>query len=149
MVSVCTYCGQVAAGSRDHVVPRHWLERASAAGMDGHTEFRVRHWIVPACRECNSAIGGRLTRTLKQRQEIARSYLRRKHKRLLAMPEWTDAELARMSPRMQENILAALSRRDAIRARLSWQMCVGLKMDEADVRELFSAALPERTGTDD
>lgn len=119
LVDVCAYCG-LPADTIDHVIPRHWLRRAQAAGMDATRVFRLRSATVPACHECNSAIGGRLFPTMRERRACAHRHIRRKYRRVLFIPDWTEAELATMSVEAQRYILTGLRQRDLARERLRW-----------------------------
>lgn len=117
---VCTYCGTV-ADSVDHVVPQHLLERAGELELDLSKVMRMRSWQVPACRECNSFLGGKLFATLKERRESAHKSIRRKYASYLRVPNWSDEELSEMGPRASDEIRAALVVRNWIRGRLAWK----------------------------
>ena len=116
---VCTYCGQI-ADSVDHVVPKHLLERAGELELDLSKIMRMRSWQVPACRECNSMLGGKLFATLRERRESAHKSIRRKYASYLRVPSWSEEELSEMGPRASDEIRAALVVRDWIRGRLAW-----------------------------
>jgi len=115
----CVYCG-IPADTIDHVVPRHLLIRAGAIGLDLSKLFLIRDWELPACRECNSAIGGQVFRTLKERRECVRRHIRRKYRNVLRIPEWTDDEIAQMGPLMQREIRAGLAQQALAKQRLAW-----------------------------
>lgn len=117
---VCVYCG-VFADSEDHVVPRHLLERAGELSVDLSKVMRMQRWVVPACRECNTMIGGRLYPTLAERRAAAHAGIRRKYASYLRVPDWSDEELDEMGPTAQREIVAAMAVRDWVRKRLAWR----------------------------
>lgn len=136
----CTYCG-LPADSVDHVVPRHLLERADAAGLDLFRVFRMQRWTVPACRECNSIIGARIFKTLAERRAAAHKGIRKKYAALLRIPDWSEDDLAEMGPRAREDIRHAIRARDGVRERLRWQ---GDK--DPDVRAVYDLAIKVARG---
>lgn len=115
----CIYCG-IPATTVDHVIPRHILERAESAEIDLGRYWHVRNKVVPACRECNSAIGGKMLTTIKERRECAHRHIRKKYKRLLGMPNWSEEELAEVSEDLKQDILESIKMRDWLRERLRW-----------------------------
>jgi hypothetical protein len=117
---VCTYCG-ILADSEDHVVPRHLLERADELGLDLSKVMRMRSWIVPSCRECNSMLGGQLFATIQERRAAAHKGIRRKYASYLRIPDWSDDELDEMGPNAQREIVAGMAIRDWVRGRLRWR----------------------------
>lgn len=116
---VCVYCG-ILADSEDHVVPRHLLSRAGELGLDLSKVMRMKQWVHPACRECNSSLGGKLFATLRERREEAHRLIRRRYASYLRTPDWSEEELSEMGPKAQAEIVAALAVRDWVRARLRW-----------------------------
>ena len=111
----CYYCGLI-ADTVDHVTPRHVLDRREALGRMA----LPRVLTVPACRECNSAIGARIFPTLADRKRFVKDWLRRRHAALLRVPDWTEAELADLGPQMERYVRTGVRHRDIVRSRLAW-----------------------------
>lgn len=91
----CVYCG-APASTFDHVPPLHYAAR----NPDCEMQFK-KH---PACSECNSALGGSILLTMKERRDYIRQYLRRKYSSYLKMPRWDEDELNEMSGKMADEI---------------------------------------------
>jgi hypothetical protein len=126
-LDVCTYCG-VLCDSVDHVVPRHLLNRAAVAGIDLQALFRLRSWVVPSCRECNSMISGKFFRTIAERREYAHSALRKKYRSELRTPDWSDRELGELSDRLRMDVIVSIAKRDIVRRRLAWRGTKGVEV---------------------
>jgi hypothetical protein len=135
-ILLCTYCG-VVCDSWDHVVPQHLLKRAGDLKLDLSGLYRMKRWIVPSCRECNSAIGGKLTKTLQDRRVIAKKHIRKKYAAYLRIPDWSDEELEEMGPDAHSDILAAIRIRDYTRERLDWTNPRHNEFDISSVMFLF------------
>lgn len=113
---VCYYCG-APADTVDHTIPRHFLERID----DPRKAFPgIRHLEVPACRECNSTLSGQLFHTLSARRECIRKHLRKKYRSYLAIPHWTEEELAEVSPELASMVRAGLETQRWVVARVRY-----------------------------
>jgi len=120
--TICHYCG-LPADSTDHVVPQSLLRAIRDSGDERllrEVSERRRKMTVTACRECNSLASAKYDDTLADRKRRVQLALRRKYKRVLAMPDWSHHELADMSELMQAWIIAGLLERDELRSRVSW-----------------------------
>lgn len=84
----CEYCGLV-ADTVDHVPPVSIRPVLVGLGLDSMYPFVV----VRACRQCNSTLGDRALWTVEQRRDYIKSWLQRRYKKYLNLPDWTDAEL--------------------------------------------------------
>lgn len=115
----CSYCG-VIANSVDHIPPRSARDGIIASGL----MMRYPFIEVPACRECNSLLNLRGGWTLCERRDYIRRQLKRRYRHSLAIPDWTDSELARMSVGMRRYISYGLIVRDFVRQRLAFAMVV-------------------------
>jgi hypothetical protein len=115
-VEPCVYCG-VAANSVDHVPPRAARDRIVSLGLAHRYPFHE----VPACRECNSVLGARGLWTLTERRDYIKKALRRRYSDILRIPDWSDSELAQVSPAMRGYILDGLYVRDFVKARVAYQ----------------------------
>lgn len=134
----CTYCGRL-ADTMDHAVPRHLMERAEEIGY----RPQRRKFLVPACHECNTALGGRIHLTLAERRQDAKEAIRRRYERALRMPHWTETELAQLSLSLQREIRMTQRVREETERRLAWypSACVD---DGTDVFELYRLATEDR-----
>ncbi|HSW43196.1 MAG TPA: hypothetical protein VLM76_11865, partial [Patescibacteria group bacterium] len=119
----CYYCG-LAADSVDHVVPRSILDALVDSGLDGVTAAiirRSRQMVVPCCRECNNLAGAKYHETLAERAAFVRERLAHRHRKALAMPDWSATELAELSPGLRGLVIAGLFDRDLLRRRLRFR----------------------------
>jgi hypothetical protein len=109
----CSYCGAVAT-TIDHVPPRSMRAQLVDLGI----QFDAVE--IPACRECNGLLGAKPFLTLTARKAYIKRRLRRQYAELLKIPDWSDADLAQVSPAMRGYILNGILLRDFIRERLKW-----------------------------
>jgi 5-methylcytosine-specific restriction endonuclease McrA len=106
---ICTYCG-MPSGTRDHLIPR------AISGETGRSLIAV----VPACADCNSRIGDSYAVSVTERRAIAHAALRRKHRRVLSVPDKTEADLAELGPSLRSVAVKNNNTRAWIRDRLAW-----------------------------
>ena len=121
-VTPCYYCG-LPADTIDHVIPRHILESVAILGDPAVTAYYNRkHRIktVPACRECNSLIGGKYFPTLAERKAYAKTQLRRHHRETLATGSWSDAELVDLEYALQTYVAGSVNAKTILLRRLAW-----------------------------
>jgi hypothetical protein len=72
---LCAYCGD-AADERDHPVARHYIRRGTRT--------------VPACSECNHALGARPLFEVRERAEFLLGWYEFRWRSKLKLPEWED-----------------------------------------------------------
>lgn len=106
---VCVYCG-MPADTKDHILPRTW---------SGDSDRR-RVVTVPACRECNSAIGEAYAPTVAERREIAHRYIRRRYAKYLKYVIRGQSDLDTMGHLMRTATIDARRKHEATMARLAW-----------------------------
>ena len=106
---VCVYCG-MAAGTKDHLMPVTWTGESVRRGV----------LTVPACAECNSAIGDAYAPTITLRREIAHKYIRRRYKRKLAYITPTPSELKEYGPTLRASVVNGMAERQLVLDRLAW-----------------------------
>jgi hypothetical protein len=111
----CVYCG-VRATCVDHFVPLSVV----AMIADCLTQISGKV-LVPACGECNSIASDRVFLTIAVKRRYIHARLRRKHRRLLAMPAWTDVELGELDYALQDFVRAGVERQRWLLARLGWR----------------------------
>jgi hypothetical protein len=74
---------------------------------------------VPACRECNSALGARGF-TVRERRELAKAAIEKRYASELKESDWTPEELAEMGPALRADIEQRTRLRDWVRLRLTY-----------------------------
>jgi hypothetical protein len=106
---VCVYCGLVGE-TKDHLLPRGWSGDA------------YRSWVltVPACRECNCAIGAKWAPTITERRRIAHRAMRVRYRKYLGRPALSAADIAELGPNLRSVIDAGLAIGEVVRDRLAW-----------------------------
>lgn len=113
----CVYCG-MPADTVDHVPPRHMRVQIQALGLVG-----IQEREVPACRECNSALGARPLLTVTERRDYMKDFIRRRYKSVLRMKDFTEEELLELGESLRGMIRRNLSMRQIIQQRLRWPSC--------------------------
>lgn len=77
-------------------------------------------WTVPSCGECNRLLGAKVFEDPQHACRYVARQLKRKHARLLAMPEWEDWELSELKGSLKQSTLTALRRKRAVKARIAY-----------------------------
>jgi hypothetical protein len=111
----CVYCGQP-SDTYDHVPPLHYVERMRQTDVD---KSNLRKY--PACRECNSIIGGQIINTLEERRKHVRAHLKKKYASYLRMPYWDEEELAELSKELADHIRRSDRFSKFIKARVAFR----------------------------
>ena len=104
----CHYCG-VSAQAVDVV------RRAVAPGRAEAYEARM-----PACRECRTLAAASRERWVEARKTAVKSRLRAMYGHRLAVPDWSERELAGLSPELRGYVTRSMHERDALKDRLAW-----------------------------
>lgn len=107
---VCIYCG-LPGFTKDHLLP---------VTVTGEA---VRQFVavVPACKECNSAIGDRVGYRVTLRREAAHEHIAKKYRKYLDLKiRWTSAELKQLGPLLRSSVERGLSMGEVAQARLEW-----------------------------
>lgn len=104
-MGLCAYCGEYASDI-EHVIPR---------------SSKLATYTVPACQECNGIAGGKLFLGFDEKQTFIRNALKKKYRKVLAMPEWDEEEVEEMGRAMSDMIRVwRVARLSTIR-RLAWE----------------------------
>lgn len=85
-------------------------------------------WLVPACVECNALAGSNVFWTFGEKSEFVRARIEARYRKVLAMPEWSDAELAELSGVTRQDVAGAVRLRRKVLRRLAWESVL---VDEA------------------
>jgi hypothetical protein len=109
----CTYCGLMAE-ARDHVIPVSYEYASRKCATWDSTE------VVPACSECNGLLSSRWMPTIRERAEFIAGRLKARYKKLLSIPDWSEAELKTMGRFLRKGITANLKKRDLVSARIEY-----------------------------
>ncbi len=122
-ITPCYYCG-LPATTVDHVIPQSLIKDLAILEDDYVTrQLYDRHRVreVDACRECNSALGAQYFDTLAKRKQWVQAWLRKRYKRVLVTPPWTDSELGQLSRRLQAHVIQSLDEKRVLLRRLGWK----------------------------
>jgi len=111
----CTYCGLPGQGI-DHIPPQSIRPILLELGFG----FRYPFLEVPSCHECNELLGTRAIWQLPSRKRFIKATLRRRYKKLLAMPEWSLEEIKELGPNCSTFVLQSALRRRTLIDRLKW-----------------------------
>lgn len=111
----CTYCG-LRATSVDHIPPQAMRSTIKDLG-----QYQGIWKEVPACIWCNSILGHQAFLTVQDRRDFIKKMLRKKFKKLLQMPTWSNHKLSELSESLRVSIIDAMQRRDLVRKRLAWK----------------------------
>lgn len=108
----CAYCG-VLADTVDHVPAQSVRKMLDSVG---HPYTPIE---VPACHECNCALGA-MGFTVSQRRHLARRAIERRYQPTLTMPHWTEEDLAEMGPGLSTDITQHQILKRWVIERLKW-----------------------------
>lgn len=100
----CVYCG-LYGSTIDHIPPKTARAVIISSGEYKHYPFMT----VRSCKECNcSILGARSLWTLHERKIFVKKAIKRRYKKILALPDWTEEELEELSPKMVDHIKKGL-----------------------------------------
>lgn len=106
---VCVYCG-MPAYQKDHLLPKPMTGEA----------LRKYVLVVPACGQCNAAIGDLPDAHVGRRRRKAQLSIQRKNKQLLTRPHKDGHELRQLGPHLRSVAIKNNNKAKAVRLRLSW-----------------------------
>lgn len=118
-LDLCYYCGQPAT-DLEHVIPRSVLRKLSGSPGVKQELIRGRVLTVRSCHECNMLVGASVQETLIERKEYLKDRLRKRYRKLLDTPDWTDEEIAELGDGLRRHIHAQETLKATIRARIAW-----------------------------
>lgn len=122
----CYYCGEPAT-SVDHVIPRKALQMLRTLNDSTVTEEILggRVLLVPACRECNSALGATIDLSLLNRRRRAKEHIINKYFQYLNMPNWSDKEISEKGYSLRQLIIRGQDEKARATNRLRYKGGVG------------------------
>lgn len=100
----CLYCGMVAT-TEDHFPP---------------ISYSLRGFLLPACSECNTFAGTSYPTNLAKRIEYVKERLKKKYRKILRMPVWTQDELNEMGYGLKTGIDQCQRNRRTAHGRIAW-----------------------------
>jgi len=109
----CVYCGS-APQTDDHFPP---------VAYTGPTSHGL---ILPACSECNSRLGSAHPNRFFDRAALAKENIRRKYRKILAVPDWSEDELEEMSTKFAIQLAATQRLKRDVQKRLAWDVRAGI-----------------------
>jgi hypothetical protein len=75
---------------------------------------------VWSCRECNNLASSSLQDSLTERRGFVKDKLRKRYKRILALPTWTDTEIDELGYNLQVFVRSSAKWRDFIKQRIAY-----------------------------
>lgn len=111
----CAYCG-LPSTEREHVLPSSFTQALS----DMEEVIPVRLYLVPSCRECNTLAHNYVFKNITQKRRYIHDRIRRRYKKLLRMPIWTESDLEELSPDLVRYVHRGLQFKEIILSRLTW-----------------------------
>lgn len=118
-VQPCYYCGMPAT-CYDHVIPVAILASLSDDAESYEKIVGNRITEVPACTECNSLLNASFQKNVTDRRIFLKERLRKRYRKLLAMPSFTESELNEYGPVMRQYIEQSIKNRNIVLERLKW-----------------------------
>ena len=111
----CYYCG-LPEEVLDHAPPLAAIR--DLGGPDELVKLGLKLLKVAACKECNAILHDVPIASLARRKLFVQEKMRKKYKKLLTMPKWTEQELQELSPQLRETVRRSLIARVVIQLRL-------------------------------
>ena len=125
----CIYCG-MRATTKDHFVPLSVVAMLSTCG-----DMVTGKFLVPSCGECNAIASDRPFKTVAANRRFIHQRLRKKYKRLLAMPNWTPGEKEELGWTLRSSVEAGMAQKSVLEQRLAWRnTSVSVGVDIAKIR---------------
>lgn len=118
-LSFCLYCGDTAT-HRDHVFPVSVAAHIDWKSERTFYEYRRLLITVPSCSECNILAHNDLFGSFAEKRKAIHDRLRRKHKKLLSMPLWSEEELDDLSHSLRASVEGSQEALRKLHRRLSW-----------------------------
>jgi hypothetical protein len=117
-LSRCEYCGEIAT-TIDHLPPKVVRNRLMALGR--FEQYLPFFRLIPACHECNVALGARVPFSFKGRKRYIKYWLKRRYGKYLRLPNWSDDDIAELGFDLKSSVRKALTIKRHAEARLSWR----------------------------
>lgn len=116
----CYYCGKQAT-QIDHVIPKNMLRNFALSTEPITLENIARRVLmVFSCGECNRLLSDTFTESLTEKKKLLKSRLKRRHKKLLEIPDWSPNEIEELGYNLRSYVQNSLDRLFLLKERLRW-----------------------------
>lgn len=115
----CVYCGDP-CDTMDHCPP---LATVFANGAEFFRKKGVELFTVPACRECNTALGSRPIFHINARRDFIRQKYIKRYSKFVEQRGWTAEEKAELGFNLRDIVEKADGQRARIKRRLQFLGC--------------------------
>jgi NTP pyrophosphatase (non-canonical NTP hydrolase) len=112
------------ADTKDHIIPIAYLRNGRPKAANGIGE------TVDCCRECNSLLSSKALFSVPERAYEIAECLKRRYKKELKAPIWTEEELAELGQTLRKQIKAKQYLRLEILERIRQAICVAQGLQE-------------------
>lgn len=115
----CVYCGDPAT-EWDHVFPVSVA--ANVDWMSNRTLYEYRRGLVmvPSCGECNNVACDGIYKSVVEKRNAIHIVLRRRYRKILSVPLWSDDELSELGHSMRTSVLASQAALLRLLRRITW-----------------------------
>ena len=110
----CVYCGDF-SDTLDHLPPI-----SSVPFVENLKDLHGEFWLLPACRDCNSALSNFRITSVENRQDIVAKRIERKYAKLFRMPDWDEDELKQLKGTMRKQVTASMKLKRIHATRLAF-----------------------------
>lgn len=109
--SYCAYCGDHAT-QWDHVVPQTFLTVSETRTFTSG--------VVPCCQQCNGHLSNMVFESLDERLDYVGWRVKRKHKKIIESPDWSDAEIKELGPGLRRSVKNMADQKRLVANRLRY-----------------------------
>jgi hypothetical protein len=125
----CIYCG-LRATTIDHFVPLSVVHMLMACEGAVTGKF-----LIPSCGECNAIASDRLFPSVAAKRRFIHERLRKKYRKVLAMPDWRESEQEESGWSLRTSVAAGMAQKSVLLQRLAWRnTSVSTPVDIAKIR---------------
>jgi hypothetical protein len=111
----CIYCG-LRATTVDHFVPLSVVQMLASCGESVTGKF-----LLPSCGECNQIASDHVFPTVAAKRRFIHAKLRKKYRRVLAMPDWAQDEREELGWSLRTSVDAGMAQKSVLQQRLAWR----------------------------
>lgn len=110
----CIYCG-LRATTVDHFVP---LSVVAMLATVGNVKGK---FLLPSCGECNGIASNSIFRTVAAKRRYIHERLRKKYRKLLELPDWSEEEKDEIGWNLRTSVEAGMAQKSVLLQRLAWR----------------------------
>jgi hypothetical protein len=104
------------ATTTDHFVPLSVVQMLAGCG-----EIVTGKFLLPSCGECNAIASDNPFRTVAAKRRFIHAKLRKKYRRVLAMPDWSEDEREELGWTLRTSVDAGMAQKNVLEQRLAWR----------------------------